>query len=437
MISMRRPKTLLLALTVGFLCVAADGCRKFTPPPAKPKPKRPRRVRRPRPRPAPTPASKPALVPASKPAPPPPWKTVRKITPEESFAFFRKLHEVSTLRVPKVAKAPEIDGKLDEAYKLATPLRLRFLDGRRAQPTAATTVHVVSTDKELFVFYECLSPDMGALRATVKEHDRDVWQDDSVEMFLDPGDRREMTTYHHIVVNPLGTTMDVKSPKTRPDLKWNPDLRVKTHVGPKGWTVELALPFADLAGQARSTHRVWAANFNRMARLPKGQEDTAWCPTGSGDSHIPAYFGLMWLDAGDVYEDYARWTGPRRTFAVPPEPAFRFKPAAPDELAKCPKLTANADKTAWFGPGTQADNVEVLYILADDRAFRVSSLHGWRPLNARWLNAKLLYIWRDQTESNGYYCIYDVHRRTVLVEEAYNDGTAKWQEISEKLKAPK
>jgi len=434
----RRHQVIALVLWALAAVMAGTGCRKATPPKPKPAPPAPatRRAKRLVPRRAPTtqPTTTVAAAPKPKPKPKPtPWKSVRKITLDESFAFFKKLQQGSALRVPKLDEAPTIDGKLDEAYKKATPLTFRFLDARPAKPTAPTTAYVVSTDTELFVFFQCDSPDMSALRATVKQHDGDVWNDDSVELFLDPHNKRRMGTYMHIIINPLGTTAEIRSPKSNADESWNPALRVKTMVGKTGWTVEVALPFADFIGKAQSVERVWAANFNRMARLPGENEDTAWCPTGGEDSHKPGYFGLLWLDAGKVYADYVRWTGPRHIHAPTAKPAFRFTPVPPEAMAKCKDLTPNVDKTYWFGTGTLEGNREVLVVLTDVRAVQVSSLHGWRPITARWLNAKLLYISRQVHNTDGYYCIYDVEHGKVVLEESFDDGTGAWGRISERL----
>ncbi|KKM60848.1 hypothetical protein LCGC14_1537660 [marine sediment metagenome] len=433
------------AVVIAAMGAFGLSCSESKRPPRKPVPPTKRTVKqlqptppeRPAPKPAatePAPASAPAIEPTPKPAP---WTKVRKVTLDESFAVFTRLHKVSILRVPKVARAPAIDGRLDEAYKKAKPLTLRFLDARTDKPTAPTTVHVVSTDAELFVFYQCTSPNADALRATITKHDGDVWQDESIEMFLDPGNLRRMETYLHVVVNPLGTTMEAKSPKSNAETGWNPKLRVKTVVGKRGWIMEMALPLADLTGTPGRTPRVWAANFNRMARLPDSDEDTAWCPTGGEDSHVPAYFGLLWLEAGNVYTDYARWTGPRHSFGRPGKAMFRFVEVPPETLAKCKDLTPNADKTCWFGLGKLSGAGDSLVVLSDDKAVRVSSLHSWRPIQARWLNAKLLYITRQMDDTEGYYCIYDVPVGKVVVEETYNDGTRQWDRVRDKLRPAK
>jgi len=229
-------------------------------------------------------------------------KMVPKPTPEMDKAFeaFKKAQSVPAARVPMVAKAPEIDGVMDDIYKAATPLKFKFLVGGDDEPTAPTTVYVVSTDKELFIFYNCESPDMDMVTENVTEHDGAVWGDDSIEIFIDPDNKRDVSGYMHIGINILGTTYEAKGPKGDADATWDPKLRVKTKKGPKAWTMEVAIPFAELVKDPAQMNRIWAVNFNRMAYLVADTEDTAWSQTGTTDSHVPSQFGCLWLDAGKV-----------------------------------------------------------------------------------------------------------------------------------------
>jgi len=220
---------------------------------------------------------------------------------DKAFQAFAKKQSVPTARVPQVKKAPKIDGILDPLYKKeATPLSFRFLAGGQARPKATTTVYALTTDTDLIVFFNCGSPDMDALLADVRDRDGQVWNDDSVELFIDPTNKRAPDGYRHIIINSLGTTAEAKGPGGAEDYSWNPKLRVKTKVGRKAWTVEVAIPLKALVADVKKINRVWAVNFNRMAYLIEGTEDTAWSPTGAASSHVPARFGCLWMEVGTV-----------------------------------------------------------------------------------------------------------------------------------------
>ena len=202
--------------------------------------------------------------------------------------------------VPMVDKAPVVDGKMEDVYKAAKPLKFKFSGDNDANPTAATTVYAVSTADTLYLFYHCQTPDMAALVAEVRDHNGPVWEDDSVEFFVDPANKREAGTYMHIIANSLGTSAESKGPKDNQDFSWNPKMTVKASKEKDAWNVEMAIPFSELVGDVSKMNKVWAVNFNRMAMLVEGTEDTAWSPTMTSDSHVPAKFGCLWLQAGKV-----------------------------------------------------------------------------------------------------------------------------------------
>jgi len=256
---------------------------------------------------APDTSAKPAPAPApdtsAKPAPAPDTSAVPVVAPASAEEAMKKLAariKVPAVAVPKLAKAPEIDGVMDAAYSKATPVTLKFITGGDTKPAAATTAWVVSTDKELFFFVKCETPDMNDLMANVRDHDGQVWDDDCVELFIDPTNERGMDGYMHLMINSLGTTAEAKGPAGSEDFSWDPKLRVKTAKDKKAWTVELAIPFADMVANPAKINKAWAVNINRMAYLLEGAEDTAWSPTETTSSHVPDKFGLLWLEAGTV-----------------------------------------------------------------------------------------------------------------------------------------
>ena len=52
----------------------------------------------------------------------------------------------------------------------------------------------------------------------------------------------------------------------------------------------------------------------------------------------------------------------------------------------------------------------------------------WRPLSARWINAKLLYLELWFNPHYGAYWLYDVEQEKILGHELLNDGQDLWRE---------
>lgn len=148
--------------------------------------------------------------------------------------------------------------------------------------------------------------------ATIAQRDGPLWQEEVVEVFLDPvGDAQ---SYFEIEVNPLGTVVDLVCRKNRSgytkNFAWDcENLRTAVHVGDGGWAAELAIPFASLIAEPPQMGAIWRANFCRIDRPSRSapgepanseRELTAWSPTGLPLFHVPERFGRVEFCAEDL-----------------------------------------------------------------------------------------------------------------------------------------
>lgn len=162
--------------------------------------------------------------------------------------------------------------------------------GRR--PQWGTEVRIGWEEKALLVLFLCQDPQPWA---TLTQHDQPLWEEEVVEVFLDPfGDR---ACYFELEVNPLNTTVDVFVRRTRTGLRkdfaWHCEgLITATGRLPYGWVAALQVPFSALGDcHPRGT---WRANFCRIER-PESQprELSSWSPTHTGTFHVAERFGLL------------------------------------------------------------------------------------------------------------------------------------------------
>ena len=226
------------------------------------------------------------------------------------FADFRGARDEPTYRAAMVAEAPAVDGVMDKAYQSAEAIDLVFINGDKARPASPTRARAVCTKDALYVFFRCGYTDPKAVAFSRRTRDSDVWQDNSVEVFLEPTGKGSRN-YYQVIVNPGGTAADLlrRDPKA-----WNPKaVKVATKVAAKEWTAEIAIPFADLGLKAGKINKVWRMNLTRFNHAPA--EDTSWCVLGDYSSHVPSRFGYLWLDAGGVMNVSAQEMQPwRRLF---------------------------------------------------------------------------------------------------------------------------
>ena len=200
--------------------------------------------------------------------------------------------------IPKAGKPPTVDGRLDDAcWRAARPLAFRRLDGGPEKPKHATSGKLVATATSLYVAFRCADPNPGGLVSRERARDANVWEDDSVELFLrlGPEPRRD---YFHLIVNPHGSFLDAVGKDAG---ACQAKLSVAAARGKDHWSVEIAIPFAELSLPADRAKLAgpWRLNLTRM-RPPRGggfAEETALAPTEDPSSHVPAMFAYAFLEA--------------------------------------------------------------------------------------------------------------------------------------------
>jgi hypothetical protein len=191
------------------------------------------------------------------------------------------LNFVLAMTCPRLPKAPQIDGRLDDdAWKIAATAGPFLLIRDGTAPKEPTEALVGYDDKYLYVGFRCTESQMKALVAKTPRNPQvsnpAVHGDDSVEVFLSPTRDRN---YVQLAANSLGAQ------KMSKPAKWD----VAAATGEKGWTVEMRIGL-DSLGPLPKSGDVWAVNFCRMEQRLK--EASAWSPTERG-FHQPDRFGLL------------------------------------------------------------------------------------------------------------------------------------------------
>ncbi len=186
-----------------------------------------------------------------------------------AFSENRKLVASHKREVVKVADGViHIDGKISEAeWQQAPVLYLSGMDGAKTE--VETKVRLLRDSSKLYISYECMEPEMSL--GYVKKlnfDDPDMWQNDSIEIFLDPSGKR--TNYFQWIISRNGDFADMKSVSVNGvqdiDLSWNSGAIVKTNLGTQSWSMEIAIPLEAL-GEIDEENL--AANFSRSRVLTK------------------------------------------------------------------------------------------------------------------------------------------------------------------------
>ena len=180
--------------------------------------------------------------------------------------YVKKKHQVT---VTNCKNAPLLDGKLDDAcWKTAGGMdNFSLIDG--GKPTAETKAWVTTDGVNLYVAVECEEKLMGNIIANIRENQGAVYNDDCVEIFVDSNYLER--DYYQVCVNSLGYYYTGGSKGL-----WQPSLKTAANRGDDRWTVEMAIPLADL----KIKGRLFGFNVCRERRPLEVFELICWSPTG-------------------------------------------------------------------------------------------------------------------------------------------------------------
>ena len=222
-----------------------------------------------------------------------------------------------------------LDGKADDpAWAHAQPIdtfHLPWLKEKARLSRTATKAKLLWDREYLYFFAEMEDSD---IRATVKEHDGDTWNDDVFELFFRPD--RGKAGYYEFQVNALSTTFDAFFPRLNFDdfakQKKAGDFHVESRVkldGPlnaakagtaKGWAVEGRIPWTDFlkTGGRPAPGESWAFNLCRFDYHTGWDGPELSCVAPIREKKLSAFFHQT--------EDFAelKFVGPdARTSALP------------------------------------------------------------------------------------------------------------------------
>ena len=199
----------------------------------------------------------------------------------------------------------DVDGVLAESAwdraERAGPF-VRSLDGRAA--SAATEARLLWDDENLYVAFSCEDPNVAG---AFFQDDEKLYTSNVVEIFLNPSG--DSSRYDEIEVAPTNALFDASfagGPRKGMDLSWSSRARHAVHVDgtlndprdvDRGWTVELAIPFASLTGMPKARPERgdrWKFNLYRLRQGP-GQpgEGQAFSPPMRGDFHALDRFATL------------------------------------------------------------------------------------------------------------------------------------------------
>lgn len=204
-------------------------------------------------------------------------------------------------------EAVTLDGSLNEACWANAPVAGAFVDIYDNGKVVAvqTSFRMLYDAKALYIGIEAEDPDPGKLEMKKTEHDQ-WFSGDSLELFLDPGCSRNI--FYQLAVGLGGGQYE----GCMSDAKWDIQWQVITRINDKGWSAEIAIPFAELKVPSPVNGDVWGMNVcrNRKGGL---QNSSTWTAVG-GNFHNPGKFNvLIFGNAADYIKGELERGGQRKS----------------------------------------------------------------------------------------------------------------------------
>jgi len=199
----------------------------------------------------------------------------------------------------RAATPPLIDGNLnDPAWEKAVPVTnfVTMYQKLEKVPVKRTTVRTLFDESSLYVSLELHDDHPEKIRASHTDYDSDVYWDDSVEIFIEPGNERR--AFYQLGINALGTRRDcavvVGGGGMEYHIEWGVGVDWKSAVRKhsKGWNLEVAIPFSAF-GVKPVRGGMWAFQVQRFAHSDIN-ETSVWSP--GGVYNTPEKFGTLLFD---------------------------------------------------------------------------------------------------------------------------------------------
>jgi hypothetical protein len=182
------------------------------------------------------------------------------------------------VRVPVMEPAPELDGRIGAEEWKGAVRNVGFVSHSNGVKTHRRGTFWVGCDGErLLLAIKSETPPDGRLltRATPQKNrdQRAAFQDDSIELAIDPARGRDGGRFYHLIVNARGAlydrAIDPDDPQNPVDFNWRiPEWTFENEVHEGWWHVEIGIPLESLGADAEDLEHPWGVRMARNWKRP-------------------------------------------------------------------------------------------------------------------------------------------------------------------------
>jgi hypothetical protein len=194
--------------------------------------------------------------------------------------------------VARQYEAPIIDGKIDDPAWQRPPDLPEFLDIDLTTPASVRTKGWVCYDEDYYYLaVRCYEPFLDMLKTDADRRDGELWEDDSIEIFLDTN--RDRQSYYQFIVNSAAVVYDAIGF----DPSFDTNVKAAASKDEGSWIIEVAIPWTDITTQSPIKGSKMGFLFSRVRKLKeKKAEQVMQYPSADLGNHRPEYFGNLNLE---------------------------------------------------------------------------------------------------------------------------------------------
>jgi hypothetical protein len=202
------------------------------------------------------------------------------------------------IKLNKFAKAPVIDGVLEDVWTKEGTVVDKFLFKGKETPKDKTVAFLGCDDNNLYIAFRCYVQDIDKIKAEKHSNDTGkIFGNDCVEVFLDSGLTRKL--YYQFGLNAANSKAEIGLGR---NIGWNGkwDTAVKINKDDKSIDYEIKIPLSELANANLSNK--WGLNLGRNSIQNNQASSLIHFP--QVNFHKPEYYpNLIWPDG--IVDDFA------------------------------------------------------------------------------------------------------------------------------------
>lgn len=205
--------------------------------------------------------------------------------------------ELVAAKIKEAIEIPVLEANIANARKRLEENSLKCevnkLAGNKGEAKEKTIAYIASDKKNFNMLAYMDSADTSKLLAKQKERDLQIWQDDSIELFI--SGTLDNKSYNHVIANSIGTLQDYRFrfDQTAEDFifdkDWNADIQVKNELQPQKWIMELNIPLNQIGVAVGKPFYIQLARENHATKEYSALSETE--SFGDTANFMPAIIG--------------------------------------------------------------------------------------------------------------------------------------------------